>query len=97
MNLAIKKNRIIGHYTSCHNPYFIGMNLAIGAINFNKDLPTKSQSLFYWNEPCNYSYVSDSFVLIGSQSLFYWNEPCNGIEGLETLISRKVTILILLE
>ena len=36
-----------------HNPYFIGMNLAIKdfaeLICGNKG----SQSLFYWNEPCN--------------------------------------------
>ena len=38
---------------TCHNPYFIGMNLAmIKKLTLLKTLKL-SQSLFYWNEPCN--------------------------------------------
>ena len=36
-----------------HNPYFIGMNLAIAAGRAEVSENDLSQSLFYWNEPCN--------------------------------------------
>ena len=36
-----------------HNPYFIGMNLAIQSRIPKGIKAKKSQSLFYWNEPCN--------------------------------------------
>ena len=41
-----------------------------------------SQSLFYWNEPCNSNVPPYKESALPSQSLFYWNEPCNITEDL---------------
>ena len=62
---------------TCHNPYFIGMNLAIGKLIIKPFEGYKSQSLFYWNEPCNLKAIRKTRKPMSSQSLFYWNEPCN--------------------
>ena len=64
-------------FIKSHNPCFIGIILAIGTAEIIIGDLDGSQSLFYWNNPCNLQY---SFIKYGenkSQSLFYWNNPCN--------------------
>ena len=56
-----------------------------------------SQSLFYWNNPCNEDVVDDAIKDYVSQSLFYWNNPCNKLVVGEKMNKEKVTILVLLE
>ena len=49
-----------------HNPYFIGMNLAIAENNVKKIRVYMSQSLFYWNEPCNKNkniFIGNNFIV----------------------------------
>ena len=53
MNLAIEFEDVLKVTYTSHNPYFIGMNLAIRVVQNNSKGKVVSQSLFYWNEPCN--------------------------------------------
>ena len=70
MNLAMGIWSSYSLVRNSHNPYFIGMNLAMLQKGFEVRHYKQSQSLFYWNEPCNsngeadYEYESQVTILI---------------------------------
>ena len=54
--MQLKLVEIFKNDKPSHNPYFIGMNLAIIITEEEFLEQAQSQSLFYWNEPCNDEY-----------------------------------------